>query len=82
MRKKIKRTLLLLTAMLFIVAGIAGLVLPFLQGILFLAIGIILLSLYSPSAREWLEKHTVKFPQLHRMIQKIEGWIVSIIGET
>ncbi len=81
MWKKTKRALLLIAAILFIVAGIAGFVLPFLQGFLFLAIGIILLSLYSPTARTWIERHTVKFPALHRTVQKIEAWVVRVIGE-
>lgn len=40
----------------FILLGIAGLFLPFLQGILFLVIGLSLLSAESEHARRWLEK--------------------------
>ena len=80
--KKVKRTLLLISAIVFIILGIIGLVLPFLQGFLFIALGVILLSLYSPSMREWLEKHTRKVPKLHALIEKIEGWVVRVIGET
>ncbi len=39
-----------------ILAGIAGLFLPFLQGILFLVMGLALLSRDSPWARRWLER--------------------------
>ncbi len=67
-------------AVLFIVLGLVGLVLPFLQGFLFLAIGILLLSLYSPTVRHWLDTHTVKYPKLHRFVGKAEAWVVKIFG--
>jgi len=41
---------------MFIIFGLVGLVLPFLQGILFLAIGFILLSLWSPRIREYMDR--------------------------
>ena len=81
MYKQTKRALLLLTGILFIILGLFGLALPFLQGFLFLTIGFILLSLHSPKIRMWTDVHTVKYPKIHRAIQKIEKWIVGIIGE-
>lgn len=81
MYKKIKKKLVLLAGILFIILGLLGLVLPFLQGFLFLAIGVILLSLHSPKIREWTNVHTMKYPKIHSTIQKIEKWIVGIVGE-
>ncbi len=81
MYKKIKKKLVLVAGILFIILGLVGLVLPFLQGFLFLAIGVILLSLHSPKIRAWTDTHTVKYPKIHATIQKVEKWIVGIVGE-
>ena len=80
MPKNVKRILLFVAAFFFIALGIVGLVLPVLQGILFLAIGIILLSLASPAAHSWIENHTRKWPRLHAFIIRIEKRIVDVIG--
>ena len=53
MNKHLKRILCDVVGVIFIVVGIAGLFLPFLQGVLFLIIGLYLLSLHSP----WVHKH-------------------------
>ena len=82
MNPQIKRMLLFVAAFVFIVAGIIGLALPFLQGFLFLAIGIILLSIASPSARTWIESHTRKYPKLHEWIRKIQTRVTNWIGES
>ncbi len=57
---------------LFLILGVIGLFLPFLQGILFLVIGLTLLSSESEKARQWseyLREH------LHRKkkVEEIEG---------
>jgi len=80
MRKHTKRILVLSLGVIFVVLGLVGLVLPFLQGFLFIAVGLLLLSLYSPTIRDWMDKHTKRYPTLHTMVQKVEGWIVGIIG--
>jgi len=81
MPRKFKRLLILSLGILFIVVGIIGLALPFLQGILFIAIGSILLSLYSAKFRAWAESHTRKFPKLHALVVKTESWISKLVGE-
>lgn len=81
MNKELKRILILVTAIIFLVLGVVGLALPFLQGFLFLAIGLILLSIASPKARLWIESHTRKFPKLHALVQRTEAWITKLIGE-
>lgn len=58
---------------IFFVLGIAGLVLPFLQGILFIAIGLWLLSSESEWARrkrDWLLR---RFPQLRPRLERLEA---------
>lgn len=65
----------------FIILGLLGLVLPFLQGILFLIIGFILLSFCFPKVRFLIKKHTEARPHLSPTINKIEAWIAKFIGE-
>lgn len=80
MHKHLKRVLVLSAGIFCILLGLVGLVLPFVQGLLFLAIGILLLSLYSPSMREWMYTHTKRFPKFHAVVEKVEDWVVRIIG--
>ena len=80
MHKEIKRVLVLIAGVIFIVLGILGLALPFLQGILFLVIGLILLSLVSSKARKWIESHTKRYPKIHALVEKTEKWMTGIIG--
>jgi uncharacterized membrane protein YbaN (DUF454 family) len=79
--KKAKRAIVLITGTIFIMLGLFGLVLPFLQGIIFLVIGFFILSFYFPKMRLWINKHTEKYPRFSRKIKKVEAWMIKIIGE-
>lgn len=57
-----KRALIHLVGWSFILLGIAGLFLPFLQGILFLLIGLLILSKESKLARSILSRARAKYP--------------------
>lgn len=73
--------MVLTIGIIFVILGLFGLVLPFLQGILFLFIGFFLISFSFPKIRLWIEKYTEKYPHLFLVIKKIEKWITEIIGE-
>ena len=81
MKKQAKKILVLTVGIIFIILGILGLVLPFLQGILFLIIGFFLLSCYSPKMRFWIEKHTIKYPSIFTTVKKIEKLVEKIVGK-
>ncbi len=81
MKRKAKRAVVFILAILFFLVGLVGLVLPFLQGFLFIAISILLLSMLSPSLRDKLERQTRKWPRFHTVVVKAERWIVRVIGE-
>lgn len=81
MRKKVKKVLVLTVGIIFIILGLFGLVLPFLQGILFLFIGFLLISFCFPEVRPWVDKHLKKYPHLFRIIGGIEKWMTEVIGE-
>ena len=70
-----KRWLLIGLGWFFIVLGIAGLVLPFLQGILFLVIGLILLSRELEWAARLKERLYDRFPKLREMSDSAEEWM-------
>ncbi|MBY0431850.1 MAG: YbaN family protein [Rhodospirillales bacterium] len=54
----------LILGWVFVVLGVAGLVLPVLQGFLFLAVGLSLLSTESPMVARWVERMRRCFPRL------------------
>ncbi|WP_418791576.1 PGPGW domain-containing protein [Phosphitispora sp. TUW77] len=65
MQAQAKRILIMILGWLFIILGIAGLFLPFLQGILFLLIGLYLLSHESRWAKTQLHKIKKRHPVLY-----------------
>ncbi|MEK7612874.1 MAG: hypothetical protein AAB449_01875 [Patescibacteria group bacterium] len=81
MIKHFKRTALLIVGVLFLILGVVGLALPFLQGFLFLIVGFLLVSICIPQVREWSVVHTRKYPKLHETVEKIDAWLRNVIGE-
>jgi uncharacterized protein len=57
---------------MFLVTGIAGLFLPFLQGILFIFVGLIILSWEYAWARKVLVKARTRFPQT---AEQLDGFL-------
>jgi len=70
---EMKRILLKITGWTFLVLGIAGLFLPVLQGILFLLIGLTILSAEYHWARRWILKLRQRFPEADRKLQRLLG---------
>jgi uncharacterized membrane protein YbaN (DUF454 family) len=74
-----QKWLTLLAGWTFIVLGIAGLFLPVLQGILFLMIGLMILSSEYAWAHSVLEKLRTRFPRVAARFQeateKARAWI-------
>lgn len=63
-----KRALTTVAGVVLIVLGIPGLVLPFLQGVLMIVAGLVLLSSSSPRVRHALETLRERHPALDRRI--------------
>jgi uncharacterized protein len=61
---KVKKLLVIFLGWSFIVLGVIGLFLPFLQGVLFLLIGLLLLSSRHSWAHQTLRKVRSRFPSL------------------
>ncbi len=79
MKQTVKRILVLLVGWAFIVLGIAGLFLPILQGILFLLIGLIILSSEYVWAHRLLNRIKQRFPKIaehaHQAHLKADQWL-------
>jgi uncharacterized protein len=82
MRRHIKRTTTQAVGVAFILFGTAGLVLPIIQGVLFLIIGFLLLSVYSPRIKAYIERFAFRHPSVRDIILKAEKFIVRVVGDT
>ncbi len=69
--ESIKKVGLLVIGWFFIVLGILGLFLPILQGILFILIGLAILSSRSEKIKRFLKYLETRYPQYHG---KVEAW--------
>jgi uncharacterized membrane protein YbaN (DUF454 family) len=74
----IKRIGLLIVGWLFVGLGMIGLFLPFMQGILFILIGLAILSSRSETIRRLLKHLEERYPHLHKHLEnwraKVRGW--------
>ncbi len=71
MQAWIKRVVALVVGWAFILLGIAGLFLPVFQGVLFLIIGLFILSSEYVWAHQLLQKLRDRFPMLHSRWEEI-----------
>lgn len=81
MIRNIKKGIVLAVGIIFLILGLFGLVLPFLQGFIFLAIGIVLVSFCFPEIRLWVNRRTEHYPHLSSVVNKIEKWVMKLMGE-
>ena len=79
MNRHLKRILVLIVGWGFIVLGIIGLFLPILQGVLFLLVGLIILSSEYVWAHDLLARLRSRFPKLShtadQAAEKAAGWL-------
>jgi uncharacterized protein len=80
-----KRILVLIVGWAFIVLGILGLFLPILQGVLFLFVGLIILSSEYVWAHRLLTRLRQRFPKIGRVAdqatEKATAWLRRISGQ-
>ncbi len=81
---RLKRILVLITGWLFLLLGVAGLFLPILQGVLFILIGLIILSSEYVWAHHLLKKLKERFPRVasvaDRASEKANAWMQRFSG--
>jgi uncharacterized membrane protein YbaN (DUF454 family) len=63
-KRRLKRVAIHIAGWSFILLGVAGLFLPILQGILFILVGLFLLSSVSPWAARLLDRIKKRFPRI------------------
>jgi uncharacterized protein len=84
-KAQLKRFALLVLGWAFILLGIVGLFLPILQGVLFLLIGLFILSSEYAWAHHLLHKLRNRFPELSRRVdearEKAGAWMRRISGQ-
>lgn len=76
----LKRIAIIIVGWFFIALGIAGLFLPVLQGILFLLVGLVILSTEYHWARRLLGYVRNRFPKLDSVIKAAHNKAASILG--
>jgi uncharacterized protein len=79
-RLNFNRIAIVTTGWMFVVAGIAGLFLPFLQGILFLLIGLMILSKEYHWAKSFINRIRSRFPKLDAWITKAQTKAAAILA--
>lgn len=72
MKSKTKHIFRLCAGWFFLLLGIIGLVLPILQGVLFIAIGAVLLAPDIPFFQRTLDRIKNRFPKLSEKIERFE----------
>lgn len=76
--KQIRRVVVLILGWALIGIGVVGLFVPVLQGILFIMLGLYVLSRESRTARGWLTRLQRRYPKVHaqarRVKQNLRSW--------
>lgn len=57
----------------FLLLGVVGLFLPILQGVLFIVVGLLLLSRHSPWARRLLDRFKARYPKTGQQVVRAEA---------
>lgn len=73
MRARLKNVAIQVVGWMFIVVGVAGLFLPVLQGILFLLIGLFILSTQYAWAHRLLHRMRARFPKIAEQFNKAKA---------
>ena len=79
MRNKTKTLTILTLGWFFIILGVIGLFLPLLQGILFIFIGVYLLSRRQPWASNLLVKLKIKHPKIYSTFEILKTKVKTIV---
>lgn len=72
-KSRLRRAAIYIAGWFFILLGILGLVLPILQGILFILVGLFLLSSVSPRAERLLHRIRERFPRISKTFDEAKS---------
>lgn len=83
MKPRTKRLLKIILGWFFVVLGVLGLFLPILQGVLFLAVGLVILAQEQPWAHRLMATLRHRYPHMAEMFDKAhakaEGWLHKVL---
>lgn len=79
--KQTKRTFVFILAIFCVLVGLAGLILPVIPGLVFLALALVIFSLFFPVIGHKMRHHSRHYPKLQDAIVKMEDWVRRTIGE-
>ena len=82
MQREIRRVVVLIVGWLLIAVGIVGLFLPVLQGVLFILVGLAVLSRESEIARRWLQSARGRYPKADVKLKEWGRWWRMRFGRT
>jgi uncharacterized membrane protein YbaN (DUF454 family) len=74
MQQQVKRFVTLVIGWLLIAFGVVGLFLPILQGVLFILLGLYVLSRESETAHRWLQRGRKRYPHLDKKLTEWGKW--------
>jgi uncharacterized membrane protein YbaN (DUF454 family) len=80
MERQIKRVVALVIGWTLIALGVVGLFLPFLQGILFILLGLYVLSRESKTAHSWLQHARQRHPKMDAKLRDWGRWWRQRLG--
>jgi uncharacterized membrane protein YbaN (DUF454 family) len=80
MERQVKRIVVLVIGWLLIAVGVVGLFLPVLQGILFIMLGLLVLSRESQTAHRWLQHGRQRYPHVDAKLKEWGRWWRQRIG--
>jgi uncharacterized membrane protein YbaN (DUF454 family) len=81
MIKQTKRTAVFILAIICVLIGLVGVVLPLIPGVLFFALALVIFSLFFPVIGEKMHYHTRNYPKLQQTIVRMRAWVENTIGE-
>jgi uncharacterized membrane protein YbaN (DUF454 family) len=80
MKAKLKSSFNYTVAILLIILGIMGWVLPVMPGLILVVAGIIILSIENPKLEHYIEKNFSKYPKAEKIFLRLRDKIHSIFG--
>jgi uncharacterized membrane protein YbaN (DUF454 family) len=80
MERQVKRIVVLVIGWALVAVGVVGLFLPVLQGVLFIMLGLLVLSRESQTARRWLRHGRQRYPHVDARLKEWGEWWRQRIG--
>ncbi len=81
MAKHAKRIGIQAVGLAFMLLGVLGILLPVVNGSIFIILGLILLSIHSTRIKKFLHTQSKRHPKAEAAVQRMEAFILKWVGE-